>query len=77
MLRGGAARVLRAGSGKGKRERREERGSSPRGSTIGDNRSQESNLGQGEVERGGREGEGSCYARKENERERHGSTHGG
>jgi hypothetical protein len=35
------------------------------GSTDGSNRSPESNLGQGEVERGGREGEGSCCAGKE------------
>jgi hypothetical protein len=55
---------LRAGRGKGKRERREERGSSPRGSTIGDNRSPGSNLGQGGVERGGREG-GCCSRKKE------------
>jgi hypothetical protein len=32
---------------------------------IDDNRSLESHLGQGEVERGGREGEGSCCAGKE------------
>jgi hypothetical protein len=43
------------GDGGGKRERREERGSSPRGSTIGDNRSPGSNLGQGEVEERERE----------------------
>jgi hypothetical protein len=46
----GPPRGLRVGRGKGKTERREERGSSPRGSTIGGNRSPGSNLGQGEVE---------------------------
>jgi hypothetical protein len=48
-------------------------GSSTRGSTSGGNRSLESHLGQGEVERGGREGEGSCWE-KRNERE---GAHGG
>jgi hypothetical protein len=38
------------GRGREKRERREGRGSSPRASTIGGNRSPGSNLGQGEVE---------------------------
>jgi hypothetical protein len=41
---------LRAERGREKRERREERGSSPQGSTNGSNRSPGSNLGQGEVE---------------------------
>jgi hypothetical protein len=56
--------VLCDGRGKKKREIREERGSSPRGSTLDGNRSPGSNLGQGEVERGGREGEGGCCAGK-------------
>jgi hypothetical protein len=55
----GSPRVLRVGKGKEKRERRQERESSPRGSTISGNHSLESHLGQGEMERGGREGEGS------------------
>jgi hypothetical protein len=45
--------------------REEGEGSSPQGSMINDNRSLESHLGQGEVERAGREGEGSCCAGKE------------
>jgi hypothetical protein len=61
----GSPRVLRAGRGKEKRERRQMRESSPRGSTIGGNHSLESHLGQGEVERGGREGEGSFCVGKE------------
>jgi hypothetical protein len=63
----GAVGVLRTGRGEGKRERREENESSPRGSTIGGNRSPESNLGQGEVEE--REREVAARERK-NERER-------
>jgi hypothetical protein len=62
---------VRGGQGatRGREGEGEERGSSCQGSTIGGNRSPESHLGQGEMERGGREGEGSCCARKENERE--------
>jgi hypothetical protein len=53
--------------GRGKKsERREGRESSPRGSTIGDNRSPESHLGQGDMEE----------RERENERER-GGVHGG
>jgi hypothetical protein len=44
-----------AGREREKRERRGERGSSPRGSIIGGNRSPESNLGQREVEERERE----------------------
>jgi hypothetical protein len=58
------------GRTEGDERRGEERESSPRGSTIGGNRSPESHLGQGRWKRGGREGEGSCYTGKENERGR-------
>jgi hypothetical protein len=63
---------LHAGRGKEKRERREERGSSPQGSTIGSNRSPGSNLGQGEVE----EREVAAHERK-NEEEGWGAHRGG
>jgi hypothetical protein len=54
----------RVGEG-GRREMGGRRKELTMGSTGGSNRSPESNLGQGEVERGGREGVGSCCAGKE------------
>jgi hypothetical protein len=62
------------GEGRGKRERREGRGSSPQGSTIYGNRSPESHLGQGEVEERERE---VAAQEQTNEREGGGGAHGG
>jgi hypothetical protein len=69
---GGRRGGLCAGREKGNRERGEGRENSPRGSTIGGNRSPESHLGQGEVE------EREVTAREgNNERERGEGTHMG
>jgi hypothetical protein len=68
---GHAGEELRAGRGREKMERREERGSSPHGSTNDSNRSPGSNLGQGERWREMEEREREVAAReRENEGER-------
>jgi hypothetical protein len=58
----------------GERRRGEQRGSSPRGSTIDNNRSQESHLGQGEVEERWKRESKIAAREKKNERERGGGA---